>query len=118
MRRRPKIYKFRDDREAAEFWATHDSTPYQRELREVAVKSSPELRRRIAVRAETKKPVTLRLEASQIPAAPRGGGNSLPRASPLASWGHAQVWRESPRPSRPVSTTTYMLQSNELGAEV
>jgi hypothetical protein len=54
MRRQPKIPKFRDDREAAEFWATHDSTPYQRELREVAVKASPELRRRIAARAETK----------------------------------------------------------------
>jgi len=46
MRRQPKIPRFKDDREAAEFWATHDSTPYQRELREVAVKASPELRPR------------------------------------------------------------------------
>lgn len=54
MIRQLKIPRFRDDREAAEFWATHDSTPYQRELREVAVKTSPELRRRIAARAEIK----------------------------------------------------------------
>jgi len=54
MMRQAKIPSFKDDREAAEFWATHDSTPYQRELREAAVKASPELRRRIAARAETK----------------------------------------------------------------
>ena len=56
MTGQPKIPRFRDDREAAEFWATHDSTPYQRELREVAVKVSPALRQRVTARAEIKKP--------------------------------------------------------------
>ena len=87
MRRQPKIPKFRDDREAAEFWSTHDSTPYERELREVAVKASPELRRRIAARAEIKKPVTLRLEPYQIAAAKRvAREKSVPYQTLLRMW--------------------------------
>lgn len=54
MMRQPKIPRFKDDREAAEFWATHDSAPYQQELREVAVKASSALRRRITARTETR----------------------------------------------------------------
>lgn len=71
MRRQPKISRFKDDREAAEFWGSHDSTHYRRELREVTVKASPALRRRIASRAEVKKTITLRLEPWQIAAAKR-----------------------------------------------
>lgn len=50
-----KIPTFRNDRESAEFWATHDSATYRRELQEVAVKVSQDLRRRIAARAKIKK---------------------------------------------------------------
>ncbi len=69
MRRRPTIPKFKDDREAADFWAARDSTPYLRDLREIPVKVSPALRRHWAERGELKKPVTLRLEPGQIEAA-------------------------------------------------
>jgi len=55
MRRQPKIPTFKDDREAAEFWATYDSTPYRRELGEIAVKVAPALRRRITARTETRR---------------------------------------------------------------
>ncbi len=87
MRRQLKIPKFKDDREAAEFWATHDSTPYRPELREVAVKVSPALRRRVAARAEAKKPVTLRLEPRQIAAAKRvARQKSIPYQTLLRMW--------------------------------
>jgi len=77
MKRQLKIPKFRDDREAAEFWA----------IREVAVKASPELRRRIAARAEIKKPVTLRLEPYQIAAAKRvAREKSVPYQTLLRMW--------------------------------
>jgi predicted DNA binding CopG/RHH family protein len=87
MRRQFKIPKFKDDREAAEFWATHDSTPYRRDLREVAVKVSPALRRRVAARAAVKKPVTLRLEPRQIAAAKRvARQKSIPYQTLLRMW--------------------------------
>ncbi len=69
MKTKRDVPKFKDDREAAEFWATHDSAPYAGALREVAVKASPGLRRHVAERGELKKPVTLRLEPQQIAAA-------------------------------------------------
>jgi len=87
MKRQPKISRFKDDREAAEFWATHDSTPYQREFREVAVKVSPAVRRRIVARAEVKKPVTLRLEPWQIAAAKQAARQkSIPYQTLLRMW--------------------------------
>lgn len=87
MRRRPKIPKFKDDREAADFWAAQDSTPYLRDLREVPVKVSPTLRRRVAERAELKKPVTLRLEPRQIEAAKRvARRKSIPYQTLLRMW--------------------------------
>jgi predicted DNA binding CopG/RHH family protein len=87
MRRRPKIPSFKDDREAADFWAAQDSTPYLRDLREVPVKVSPALRRRVAERAELKKPVTLRLEPSQIEAAKRvARRKSIPYQTLLRMW--------------------------------
>ena len=55
MMRQLKIPRFKDDREAAEFWATQDSTPYQQELREIAVKVAPALRQRITARTEARR---------------------------------------------------------------
>ena len=56
-----QIPGFKDDREAADFWATHDSAPYQQELRQVAVKVPKRGRGRKAMAREKKRegPVTL-----------------------------------------------------------
>lgn len=87
MKRKPKIPKFKTDREAADFWATHDSTPYLSELREVSVRVSPALRRAVAERAAAKKPVTLRLEPQQIAAAKEvARRKSIPYQTLLRMW--------------------------------
>ncbi|MBI2468639.1 MAG: hypothetical protein HYV62_12640 [Candidatus Rokubacteria bacterium] len=79
--------RFKDDREAAEFWATHDSAPYIGRLREVRVKIAPALRRRVVTRAQAKKPVTLRLEPQQIAAAKLvAREKSLPYQTLLRMW--------------------------------
>lgn len=85
MKAQRKVPKFRGDREAAEFWATHDSAAYAKDLPGVAVKVAPSLRRRVAVRA--KKPVTLRLEEQQIAAAKRAARRkSIPYQTLLRMW--------------------------------
>jgi transposase InsO family protein len=66
MKARRKVPTFRTDRDAADYWAKHDSASYAKDLPAVAVKALPALRRRVAARA--KKPVTLRLEEGQIAA--------------------------------------------------
>ena len=87
MKRKRDIPKFKSDRQAAEFWATHDSAPYAGALREVAVKAAPALRRRVAERAELKKPVTLRLEPQQIAAAKQvAKRKSVPYQTLLRMW--------------------------------
>ena len=85
MKARRKIPAFRSDREAADYWAKHDSAGYAKDLPAVAVKASPALRQRVAVRA--KKPVTLRLEERQIVAAKRVANRmSLPYQTLLRMW--------------------------------
>lgn len=87
MKTKQGIPKFKSDQEAADFWATHDSAPYAGALREVAVKASPALRRRVAERAELKKPVTLRLEPQQIAAAKQvARRKSVPYQTLLRMW--------------------------------
>lgn len=87
MKRQPKIPRFKDDREAADFWATHNSIPYHGELRDVAIKVSPAFRQRVGARAEVKKPVTLRLEPGQILAAKRvARQKSIPYQTLLRMW--------------------------------
>jgi predicted DNA binding CopG/RHH family protein len=66
MKRKKAIPRFRSDRDAANFWATHDSAPYASALREERIAANPRLRRRVAARAAAKKAVTLRLENQQI----------------------------------------------------
>ena len=66
MTRKTSIPKFRSDREAAAFWASHDSAPYAATLKEEPMTANPRLRRRIADRAAQKKAITLRLEKQQI----------------------------------------------------
>ena len=87
MKRKATVPKFKTDREAADFWATHDSTPYLSELREVSVRVSPALRRAVAERATAKKPVTLRLEPQQIAAAKElARRKSIPYQTLLRMW--------------------------------
>ena len=87
MKRQPAFPTFKDDREAADFWATHNSTPHVGNLREVAVRVSPALRRRVAARAAAKKPITLRLEPRQIEAAKRvARRKSIPYQTLLRMW--------------------------------
>ena len=80
-----KIPVFRNDREAADYWAKHDSAGYAKDLPAAAPKVSPALRRRVAARA--KRPVTLRLEERQIAAAKRAAVRmSLPYQTLLRMW--------------------------------
>ncbi len=83
--RRRKIPAFRSDRDAAHYWARHDSAAYAKDLPRVVVKASPALRRRVAARA--KKPVTLRLEEGQILAAKQVAERmSVPYQTLLRMW--------------------------------
>lgn len=85
MKVRRKVPAFRTDREAADYWAQHDSAAYAKDLPAMALKPSPALRRRVAARA--KKPVTLRLEEGQIAAAKRAAERmSLPYQTLLRMW--------------------------------
>lgn len=86
MKPRRRIPAFRNDREAADYWAKHDSAGYAKHLPTATLKVSPTLRRRVAARA-TKKPVTLRLEERQIAAAKRAAERrSLPYQTLLRMW--------------------------------
>lgn len=86
MKRKATVPKFKTDRDAADFWAAHDSTPYLSELREVSVRVSPALRA-VAERAAAKKPVTLRLEPHQIAAAKEvARRKSIPYQTLLRMW--------------------------------
>jgi len=85
MKARRKIPAFGSDREAADYWAKHDSAIYAKDLPAVAVKASPALRRRVKARA--KKPVTFRLEEGQIAAAKRAAERmSIPYQTLLRMW--------------------------------
>jgi predicted DNA binding CopG/RHH family protein len=85
MKTRRKIPAFRNDREAADYWAKHDSAGYAKDLPVAALKVAPALRRRVAARA--KKPVTLRLEERQIAAAKRAAERmSIPYQTLLRMW--------------------------------
>lgn len=55
MKRASRVPRFKSDREAADFWATHDSTRYVTELKRAELKLSPALRRRVKARAVARK---------------------------------------------------------------
>src|SRR5512132_2736963 len=85
MTARRKIPAFRNDRDAADYWAKHDSAGYAKDLPAATLKVAPALRRRVAARA--KKPVTLRLEERQIAATKRAAERmSLPYQTLLRMW--------------------------------
>ena len=85
MRVRRKMPAFRNDREAADYWAKHDSAGYAKDLPTASLKVSAALRQRVA--ASAKRPVTLRLEERQIAAAKRAADRlSLPYQTLLRMW--------------------------------
>src|SRR5574337_359951 len=53
MRRKGGVPTFKTDRQAANFWAAHDSTPYVRGLKETRMEVAPSLRRRVVARASS-----------------------------------------------------------------
>lgn len=100
MNRRKKIPAFRSDREAVEFWATHDSAPYASGLKEERVKVSARLRQRVSERATVMKAVTLRLEDQQIARAKAvARRKSVPYQTLMRMWIAEGLARESPRPA-------------------
>lgn len=82
-----KIPKFKNDKEAAEFWDTHNSTEYLDEMEEVRVKVTSKLKRQVEKWAQLKKPVTLRLETSQVETAKKiARKKSIPYQTLLRMW--------------------------------
>ncbi|HET8576566.1 MAG TPA: CopG family antitoxin [Methylomirabilota bacterium] len=55
MKRRIRIPRFKSDREAADFWATHDSMPYVKDLKPADLSASPALRRRVKAKSAARK---------------------------------------------------------------
>lgn len=87
MRRKGRVPTFKTDRQAADFWVAHDSTPYVHGLKEARLKIAPSLRRRVVARAKAKKAVTLRLEEYQIVRAKRvARRKSIPYQTLLRMW--------------------------------
>lgn len=63
-----KVPEFRTEEEEARFWDEHDSTEFIEDLEQVEIELAPELEEEILSKRELKKPITLRLEPSQIDA--------------------------------------------------
>jgi hypothetical protein len=69
-----KFPEFKTDREAAEYWSSHESTPYVRGLTEIRVIASGPVKKRVAGRRRTRAAdatsprdaVTVRLAPRQI----------------------------------------------------
>ncbi len=98
MKRQKKTPKFRNDREAADFWAANDSAPYTRDLKEERVTTNPKLRHRIVARAAAKKAVTLRLENQQIARAKEvARRKSVPYQTLMRMWIAEGLAKESSR---------------------
>jgi len=66
-----KVPEFRTEEEEARFWDEHDSTEFIEDFEPVEIELSPELEDEILSKRELKKPITLRLEPSQIDAVKR-----------------------------------------------
>jgi predicted DNA binding CopG/RHH family protein len=97
MKRPRKVPDFKNDREAADFWATHDSAPYAGELEEEEVAVDSRLRRRVRARA-AKRPVTLRLENQQISGAKEiARRKSIPYQTLMRMWIAEGLTRERSR---------------------
>lgn len=82
-----KIPEFKSEEEEVKFWDNHDSTEYLDEFETVEIKVVPELEKKILNKSELKKPVTLRLEPSQIEAVKNiAGKKGLPYQTLIRMW--------------------------------
>jgi predicted DNA binding CopG/RHH family protein len=98
VKRKSKAPNFRSDRKAADFWATHDSARYVRDLKEEPVTVDTALRRRVVERAAAKKAVTLRLENQQIARAKEvARRKSVPYQTLMRMWIAEGLAKESAR---------------------
>ncbi len=61
-----QIPKFNNEEEEARFWDKNDSTNYFDQFEPANVKLSPALKEQINSKRELKKPITLRMEPSQV----------------------------------------------------
>lgn len=82
-----KVPEFKTEEEEARFWDEHDSTEYFDDFEPVDIKVSPELENEIIDKRELKKPVTLRLEPSQIDAVKKNAyKKGLPYQTLIRMW--------------------------------
>ena len=82
-----KIPKFKNEKEAAEFWTTHDSTDYLDDMEEdEPIELAPELNKKIKERVK-KRLLTIRLEPKQIESAKEiATEKSIPYQVLMRSW--------------------------------
>ncbi|BCV20417.1 CopG family antitoxin [Moorella sp. Hama-1] len=82
-----KIPVFKSEEEEARFWDKEDTTEYLGEFEPVECQVTPELEQEIIQKKELKKPITLRLEPSQIEAVKRiAVRKGLPYQSLIRMW--------------------------------
>ncbi|MBI4641389.1 MAG: hypothetical protein HY731_11885 [Candidatus Tectomicrobia bacterium] len=87
----PKLPTFANDQEAAEWFATHDTTPYMNELEEVTEKV------RVIRSHPPKKPVGLRLRSDYLEAVKRvAERKGIPYQTLIQMWLVEKLQQEAP----------------------
>ncbi|WP_206811089.1 CopG family antitoxin [Paradesulfitobacterium ferrireducens] len=82
-----KVPIFNTEEEEALFWDEHDSTEFIEDFEPLEIELSKELEDEILSKRELKKPVTLRLEPSQIDAVKKiAGQKGLPYQTLIRLW--------------------------------
>jgi len=88
----PKLPTFVNDQEAAEWFATHDTTPYMNELEEEVTEKIRVIRSR-----PLKKPVGLRLRSDYLEAIKRvAERKGIPYQTLIQMWLVEKLWQEAP----------------------
>lgn len=92
-----KIPKFKNEEEAAEFWATHDSTDYVDDMKPVDVELNEALKERITTRQRS---ITLQLSREIVDAAKKiARRRGISYRSLIQHWVERAVQEESPQTS-------------------
>ena len=82
-----KVPTFKSEEEEAFFWDEHDSTEFIEDFEPIEIELSKELEDEILSKKELKKPITLRLEPSQIDAVKKiAGKKGLPYQTLIRLW--------------------------------
>lgn len=90
-----KVPDFNTEEEEARFWDEHDSTEFIDDFEPVEIELSPELEDEILSKRELKKPVTLRLEPSQIDAVKKiAAKKGLPYQTLIRLWITERIKKE------------------------